>query len=194
MQDGPLVLGVPECLPIVIGFVLCMPTGCTHVCAACALQEYLQDYADPDLRKKGEELIAREMSPAASDPLSDQVRALPRGGHAAAGQAEGLGWLRASTAHSSWQVWLVRMPPLCGAAANSGGGTHGGMRLCGRSSARHGCQPMVVWAYVCFCIKLFHPDYCVCLSVCAMVPLLQALRRLTRKMDQVKGGEHDIYI
>ncbi len=38
------------------------------------LQEYLQDYADSDLRKKGEELIAREMSPDASEPLSYQVR------------------------------------------------------------------------------------------------------------------------
>ncbi len=32
------------------------------------------DYADPDLRKKGEEVIAREMGPDASEPLSAQSR------------------------------------------------------------------------------------------------------------------------
>ncbi len=34
----------------------------------------LQDYADPDLRRKGEEVIAREMGPQASEPLGEQAR------------------------------------------------------------------------------------------------------------------------
>lgn len=34
----------------------------------------VQDYADPDLRRKGEEIIAREMGPQASEPLGEQAR------------------------------------------------------------------------------------------------------------------------
>ncbi|KAG2449995.1 hypothetical protein HYH02_000099 [Chlamydomonas schloesseri] len=45
-----------------------------HPNSLLTLQEYLMDYADPDLRKKGEEVIAREMGPDASEPLSSQSR------------------------------------------------------------------------------------------------------------------------
>lgn len=44
-----------------------------HPNSLLTLQEYLQDYADADLRRKGEEIIAREMGDNASEPLSPQA-------------------------------------------------------------------------------------------------------------------------
>ncbi|GIM16082.1 hypothetical protein Vretimale_18737 [Volvox reticuliferus] len=44
-----------------------------HPNSLLTLQEYLQDYADPDLRRKGEEVIAREMGEDASEPISPQA-------------------------------------------------------------------------------------------------------------------------
>ncbi|KXZ55408.1 hypothetical protein GPECTOR_3g6 [Gonium pectorale] len=45
-----------------------------HPNSLLTLQEYLMDYADEDLRQKGEEVIAREMGEHASEPLSAQAR------------------------------------------------------------------------------------------------------------------------
>ncbi|KAG2501619.1 hypothetical protein HYH03_000124 [Edaphochlamys debaryana] len=45
-----------------------------HPNSLLTLQEYLNDYADTDLKRKGEEVIAREMGTEASEPLSEVAR------------------------------------------------------------------------------------------------------------------------